>query len=238
MRRGRPRRPPRTRRTSSWVRTRGSLAPQPGCGDCDSQTPGDSSARKEPVFRGLTPAGHEKSAIYASGLGCRSSRRVHESGFRRKRMLRKRARRHQKASGNSPKDPMAKSGHVKRYYPRVQSILLAPVALGLLIGLPFLTKPERVVVGLGLTFVVFLSTLLAWRRVFRVELSNGLICGRNPKTARLTKFELSTITAAHEAEFSLGRIKGWALTNGRGDAVFVSEGVLQDPAVRAPATDS
>jgi amino acid adenylation domain-containing protein len=46
------------------------LTPQPGCGDCDSQTPRDSSDRKEPVFRGLTPAGHEKPAIHASGLGC------------------------------------------------------------------------------------------------------------------------------------------------------------------------
>jgi serine/threonine protein kinase len=49
------------------------LTPQLGCGDCDSQTPGDRSTRKEPIFRGLTPAGHEKSAIHASGLGCSGS---------------------------------------------------------------------------------------------------------------------------------------------------------------------
>jgi hypothetical protein len=125
------------------------------------------------------------------------------------------------------------SGKTRQYYPRVRSILLGPVTLALLTGLPFLAKQGKMAAGLGIASAVFLLTLLAWRRVFRVKLSDGSISGRNPETAGWTQFELSSVTAVQEAEFSLGRIKGWALSNSRGDAVFVSERVLQDPAVRA-----
>jgi hypothetical protein len=128
---------------------------------------------------------------------------------------------------------MSKTGQTKRYYPTFKSLLFGPVAIALLIGLPFVTKPQNVVAGLGITIVVLLLTLLAWRRVFRVEVSDGLISGRNPETATATQLELSTIVAIREAQFAIGRIKGWSLANDRGDAVFVSEGVLADPAIRA-----
>jgi DNA-binding CsgD family transcriptional regulator len=59
---------------SDQVSADGRIPPQLGCGDCDSQTPRDRNIRKEPIFRGLTPAGHEKSAIHGSGLGCSQAR--------------------------------------------------------------------------------------------------------------------------------------------------------------------
>jgi hypothetical protein len=121
----------------------------------------------------------------------------------------------------------------QRYYPSWRRIVLLPLAAGLILSVPIAKgQPWRPLLATAVFALVFVLCFLAWRRILSVEIGEGRIRGRNPITGRSIEVDLFDIDAVHEAEFVIGRIKGWSVHDGSGRSVFVNAASLEHPELK------
>ena len=117
---------------------------------------------------------------------------------------------------------------MSRYYPRWTTILIVPVGVAAVLGVPFVDA----VWGPVRSVVIFVVVLVLWRRFLRVELRDNRLHGRNPESLRLTALALDSVVTVQSTLFAISRVPGWSFADGKGRAVFVNEGALANETIR------
>jgi hypothetical protein len=119
-----------------------------------------------------------------------------------------------------------------RYYPNPRSILLGPVALGLVVAVPFLKRAASRELGIVVFAAGFAVAFALWRWFLSAKVAAGKLYGRHPDKLGHRVLELSAIARVERGECTLGRLRGWVFHGSPDQAVFVVEPALSDPELR------
>jgi hypothetical protein len=115
---------------------------------------------------------------------------------------------------------------MRRYYPRLRALLLVPALVSIALSPGPLGSLRRW--SFSATF--FLAIVLFWRHRFRVVIDEKRVRGRHHETDAWSEVDLDSVVSC--TRVCRAQIKGWALQDASGSAVFVNETALADPRIR------
>lgn len=114
------------------------------------------------------------------------------------------------------------------FYPSPRYLILAPLLVTVVVGVPFVRPPTTIC----WSFLVFLTSLLLWRRFLRTRVHECFVEGRSVRNLKRMRIRLSEIVCAQPGKLGIGGVNGTILIGNLGQEIFVVDEVLCDERLR------